>query len=365
MKILILTVSAGEGHNSTARAVNNVFTENGHQCVTLDICYEANKLLGVAVDKGYIFSIEHLSKLYSETYSKLLEREVGKSDIAVKTANYISKKLRKQIFEYAPDVIVCTHVFCGMVIKPYFMSGELKSKSIGILTDYTLHPYWEEATFLDYIVIPSEELSAECLNKGYKAEQIAAIGIPIQKKFSKHLNKEDARKELGLALEKPVIAVMSGSMCFGGLTETVKAIDLIDEPFQIIAVCGSDKKEFEKLQKNSFRHKVLSFGFTENINVIMDASECIITKPGGISISEAISRELPMILSKAVPGHEERNKQFLISEGVALGVGDGASVDTLLHRFLTDEALRENMLAAAKKISKNNATEKLYELAIK
>ncbi len=365
MKVLILTVSAGEGHNSTAKAVNNIFNENDHQCITLDICYEANRILGMAVDKGYIFSIEHLSKLYAETYSKLLEREVGKNDIALKTASYISKKLHKQILEYNPDVIICTHVFCGMVIKPYILSGELKSKTMGILTDYTLHPYWEETTFFDYVIIPSEELKPECLKRGYNDEQIAAIGIPIQKKFSNRLNKEEARKVLGLIPEIPVITVMSGSMCFGGLTETVLSIDSIDEHFQIIAVCGSDKKEFEKMQKTEFKHKILSFGFAENVNVIMDASECIITKPGGISISEAISRELPMILSKAVPGHEERNKRFLISEGVALGVSDDMPVDVLLRRFLTDEILRDEMLNSAKRMSKNNAAEKLYELAMK
>ncbi len=364
MKVLILTLSAGQGHNSTAKAVNNVFTESGHDCKTLDICYEVNKPVGFTVDKGYLFSVNHLASLYSKTYTKLLKREAGKRDITLKIARYLSKKLRTRILDFAPDVIVCTHVFCGMVIKPYITNKEINAKTIGILTDYTLHPYWEETTFLDHIVVPAQELLDECLKKGYNSEQIASIGIPIQKKFSTHISKADARERLGLMTDKPVITVMSGSMCYGGLAETVKALDKLSECFQIIAICGSSKKELKKLQESNFRHKILKLGFVDEVNVIMDASDCIITKPGGISTAEAISRELPMILTKAIPGHEERNLQFLVREGAALQVTKYESIDKLLKRFLTDTQLRESMLSATKRLSRNDAATKLLELTI-
>lgn len=364
MKVLILTLSAGQGHNSTAKAVNNVFTENGHDCKTIDICYEVNKPLGFTVDKGYLFSVNHLTRLYSKTYTKLLEREAGKRDITLKIAKYLSKKLRTRILDFNPDVIVCTHVFCGMVIKPYITNKEIGAKTIGILTDYTLHPYWEETTFLDHIVIPAKELSDECLRKGYRSEQLAPIGIPIQKKFSTHLCKTEAREKLGLMTDKPVITVMSGSMCYGGLTETVKALDKLSECFQLIAICGSSKKELKKLTESNFRHKVMKLGFVDNVNIIMDASDCIITKPGGISTAEAISRELPMIVSKAIPGHEERNLRFLVNEGAALEVTKTETADQLIQRFLTDKELQKSMLSAAKRLSRNDAANMLLQLAL-
>ncbi len=363
MKTLILTVSTGQGHNSTANAVQTVFTANGCECKKIDIGYEANKLLGFILDKGYLFSVNHLKKLYSKTYTGLMDREAGTEDITTKTARRISKKLRSRILSYAPDIIVCTHVFAAMVIKPYILSKEVHAKTFGIVTDYTIHPYWEEATALDYIVIPSEELSGDCIKKGYKESQILALGVPLQQKFSAVLSKDAAREQLGLLPELPVISVMSGSMCFGGLTNTIKALDKLERDFQLIAVCGSAEKELKKLQKENFRHNILKLGFTDKMNIIMDASDCIITKPGGLSTSEALSRKLPMILTKAIPGHEERNLSFFVNNGAALAVTDNETVDILLQRYFDDDTLRKSMHESAEKLSKFQAAENLYKFA--
>jgi processive 1,2-diacylglycerol beta-glucosyltransferase len=150
-------------------------------------------------------------------------------------------------------------------------------------------------------------------------------------------------------------------MCYGGVTNTVSSLDAIDECFQIVAVCGSSKKELEKLNAAKFRHKVLKLGFTKEVNVVMDASDCIITKPGGLSTSEALSRKLPMILTKAIPGHEERNLKFLCENGAALEVTEDDTADKLLRRFLSDENLKTSMCEAAEKIGRFRAAEALYE----
>ena len=339
MKTLILTVTAGYGHNSTAAAVKTAFSQDENECKVVDICYENNKLIGFTIDKGYLAS--------------------------VRLAEYLSKKYRDKILEYEPDVVVCTHVLAAMVIKPYILSGELNAKTFGILTDFTLHPYWEEATELDYIVIPSEKLADECIAKGYAPEQILSIGVPIQQKFSNVLSKAEARAQLGLMTDKPVITVMSGSMGYGGITETVRALDKINTCFQIIAVCGSAEKELKKLEMARFRHKVLKLGFSDQVNVIMDASDCIITKPGGLSVSESLSRELPMILAHPIPGHEERNLRFIVDNGAAIEITEDFKVDEAVKAFLTDEALRASLVASASAIGKKNAAGKLFEIASK
>ncbi|MBR2474503.1 MAG: glycosyltransferase [Clostridia bacterium] len=365
MKTLILTVTAGYGHNSTAAAVKTAFSQNGNECKIVDICYENNKAIGFIIDKGYLASVKLLKKPYSVVYTKLLEREAGKKDVTVRLASYLSKKYKEQLLEYAPDVVVCTHVLAAMVIKPFILSGELNAKTIGILTDFTLHPYWEEATAIDYIVIPSEKLADECIAKGYKPEQILPIGVPIQQKFSNVLTKSEAREQIGLMPDKPVITVMSGSMCYGGLTNTVKALDKINSCFQIVAVCGSSKKELKKLEREHFKHKVIKLGFTDKINIIMDASDCIITKPGGLSVSESLSRELPMILSHPIPGHEERNLRFIVDNGAAIEISKDKKVDEAVKDFLTNSNLRASLAHSASLLGKKNAAEKLFEVACK
>ncbi len=365
MKTLILTVSAGQGHNSTANAVKTAFSADGNECKIIDIGYTANKIVGYGIDKGYLFSVRFFSGVYSRIYSKLLNRKKGRKDVTVQTAKYISKKLEEVILAYNPDVVICTHVFAGMVISDYIISGKLKAKTFGILTDFTLHPYWEETTELDYIVIPSDELADECIKRGYKEEQILPFGIPIQQKFSEVQLKSKARAMLELSDDKPVVALMSGSMCYGGVTETVKALDKLDADFQIIAVCGNAKKELKKLYKERFNHKVIKLGYTNKVNIVMDASDVIITKPGGLSTSEALSRYLPMILTHPIPGHEERNLEFISGLGAALSVTKEKPVDMALYEFLTDSSLSESMREAAMKLGKHCAAEKLFEFASK
>ena len=362
MKTLILTVSAGYGHNSTAAAVQNVFSKDGDECRIVDICYENNKAIGYLIDKGYLLSVKWLKGFYSKTYTKLLGREAGKRDVTLWLSDYLTKKFRAYILDYAPDVIICTHVLGAMVATNYTKNGELNAKTVGILTDFTLHPYWEEATALDYIVIPNEKLADECIEKGYTNEQILPIGVPIQEKFSTVLSKEEARQVLGMMTDKPVITVMSGSMCYGGLTETVKALDKINRCFQIIAVSGSSKEELKKLEATKLRHKVLKLGFTDKMNVVMDASDCIITKPGGLSVSESLSRELPMMLVHPIPGHEERNLRFIVDNGAALEITDEYKADMAVKEFLSNKELSDSLKNSAITIGKKNAAEKLFEI---
>lgn len=361
IRALIISASTGQGHNSTAAAIQSVFIENGWECRTIDAHYQAFKPLGFCISKGYLITIKCLSGMYAHTYTKLESRKAGKNDMTVLSSKMISGRLGKYINEYQPDVIICTHVFGGMSIQHLMNKGKINAKTFGVVTDFTVHPYWEELLGFDGIVIPCEKLKAQALAKGFTEEQILPFGVPIHSKFSGKLSKEEARAQLGLMPDKPVITVMSGSMCHGGIYETIKKIDGINKCFQIIAICGSSKKQLEKLKKERMRHKTLKLGYTDKVNVVMDASDIIITKPGGLSTSEALSKDLPMFFSKPIRGHEERNLAFLTENGAAIAVTDETPVDELIKRYFTDEELRDSMRAAVNEVGKKDAAKKLFD----
>lgn len=360
IKALIISVSTGQGHNSTASALQSVFIENGWECRTIDAHYHAFKPLGFCISKGYLLTIKCISGLYAKTYTKLEQREAGKGDLTIKLGKMIAGKIGKYIDEYSPDVIICTHVFSGLTVQHLINQGKINARTFGIVTDFTLHPYWEELLGFDGIVIPCEKLEDRLIAKGFKKDQILPFGIPIHSKFSGKLSKEAAREQLGLMKDKPVITVMSGSMCYGGVTETVKKIDRLNECFQIVAVCGSSKKELKKLENTNFRHNVKKLGYTDLVNLIMDSSDIIITKPGGLSTTEALSKELPMIITKPIRGHEERNLAFLTEQGAAMSVTESVPVELLVHEFFTNKEMRENMQRAVCEISKKDAAKKFF-----
>ncbi len=235
----------------------------------------------------------------------------------------------------------------------------LSAKTFGIVTDFTVHPYWEDVTNLDYIVIPSERLGWQCRKKGFKNSQILPFGIPINKKFETKIEKSKAKEALGFYHDKPLITVMSGSMGYGSVSETVKKIDRLKKCFQIAAVCGSNTKEFDKLSNMKLCHRVKIYGYTDKVSLLMDGSDCIITKPGGISVSEALSKSLPMMLNRPIPGHEERNLTFLLNCGTAMAVSDNCPIEEILWQFLSDSELRFDMTKAAGKLGKTDASERL------
>ena len=361
IKALIISASTGQGHNSTANAIQSVFLDNGWQCTVIDAHYQAFKPLGFCLSKGYLITIKCFSGAYAHTYTKLERRKTGKKDMTVLSSKMIAGRIGKYIESYQPDVIICTHVFAGMSIQHLINKGKISAKTYGIITDFTIHPYWEELLGFDGLVIPSEKLMQQALNKGFKEEQLLPFGIPIHSKFSVSTEKRIAREQLGLMPDKPVITVMSGSMCHGGICRTVQRIDKINNCFQIVAICGSSEKQFKQLKNLTFRHKVLKLGFTDKVNLIMDASDIIITKPGGLSTAEALSKELPMIISKPIRGHEERNLAFLTDNGVAMSVSEDKPVDVLVKQYFTDEATRKNMKNAVNEIGKKNAAKKLFD----
>lgn len=360
MKILLLSITAGQGHHQTAKAISEYFQKRGHETVTLD-CYEyLSPPLKEAISGGYLVSTKYVPQLWGKFYS-LLEK-YDEYDAIVKGANhFMSRSLLKYVDDCKPDAVVCTHVFACMLMT-YIKRKRPEIMSIGILTDFRLHPYFE-CTELDYYVIPSEFLEYSVCEKGIAKEKILPFGIPIMEKFMNKSDKSQIREELNISPNKTIL-VMGGSMGFGNMTKTLKNIDNLDLNFQIIVVCGNNKKLYKKVNRTDFKHKVYNYGYVSNVDKLMDISDCIITKPGGLTTSEALSKELPLILSKPIPGQEDRNSEFLLNFGCAMKISKTLSAEEIVFQFFSNDKKRENMINNIKLIKKPNAVKDLYDFII-
>ena len=366
MKVLILTVTTGEGHNSAATALENKLISKGIETKKIDAYYYVNRFLGSTMANGYLLSIGNMSKSYSLVYDILEHRK--RSDLCfsptVLALRLIARKLFELVNDYSPDVIVCTHVFAAMPIEILKEKGLISAKTFAIVTDFTVHPYWEELKCFDHIVLPTEKLEWQCLKKSLRPEQLLPFGIPIKDGFNVTVPKTEAREQLSLFQNVPVIMVMGGSMGYGNLYKIIKKIDNIQGLFQIVAICGNNTKAYNKLSESEFKHSIKLFGFTTDIPLIMDAADCIVTKPGGITVSEALSKKLPLILTKPIPGHEERNMEFLINSGAAIGGNSKTSIEELIWCILSSPDRINLMSKAAELLGKPDSTENLSEFII-
>ncbi|MBP7072765.1 MAG: hypothetical protein KBB40_04620 [Clostridia bacterium] len=130
---------------------------------------------------------------------------------------------------------------------------------------------------------------------------------------------------------------MGGGLGLGGINNIVKAIDSNMEDIQIIAVAGRNNRLEAKLKDLSTKNKLVVYGFVNNMHELMELSDCIISKPGGVSVSEILSREKPLVIFSPLPGQEHENVEFLLNSGAAVTTSDARKVPALINQIFDSE----------------------------
>lgn len=360
MKVLILSITAGQGHHQTAMAISDDLAARNVECRILDVLEYIDPAIRDICSNGYLISTKHIPAAYGGFYSiadkRMRSRETTMMGL---TSSLMAKKLLKYIDQYKPDAVICTHVFAAQVMTQIKRYSGL---TVGIITDFTIHPYWDE-TSLDYYVTASELLTLQAEKKGISSDKILPTGIPIHEKFSRKIPKSDARKDLGIA-DITTVMVMSGSMGYGNLYKHIKRMDSLNFDFQIICVCGRNKRVKRSIDKIQSQRSIYNFGYVDNVDVMMDAADILVTKPGGLTVSEALAKRLPMILMNPIPGQEERNSEFLLNNGIAMLMTKTFPVDVCLFQMFVNNWRYEMSQEIVENVGKPFAAKSLGDFII-
>lgn len=355
MKILFLSVPTGGGHHQAARAMEHYFAKHENVvCKTLDIAENVNSSLADAVSKGYILTTTITPKIYGSLYDLLDTRDNSQGEVS-QAIKFLSKAFRKKLYAYIkdfrPDIIVSTHLFATITLNRIAKHHSVTAKLISIVTDFTVHPMWEQARS-DYFITASELLDFQALKKWGTTENVLPLGIPIHPKFSTKLPQAEARKTINVP-DKFTVLVMMGSMGYGTHTiDMLKRLNRLDEDFQILVVCGSNEKLKRKIDKCKLKKVVCTYGFVDNIDVLMDACNCIITKPGGLSTSEALAKNLPILMLDPIPGQEDRNKEFMLNNGIAISLSETFGAEEAIYQLLHYPFKAERLIENTKRFAK-------------
>jgi len=365
MRTLVISVTAGNGHNATAKTMAEYLEANGADATVLDLYKYISKIIYNMVDKGYLFSIRHTPKGFGRAYSGVERRKIPRKLLGILNSNRLLASRLAGFFEdYYPDVIIVTHVFAAQVLDVLQKQGHLQVPIVGVMTDYCIHPLWETVPRVKTIVVPSEIMRYAAARRGIEAERLVPLGIPVASKFSVKREKADARRTLGLDPDKTTILVMGGSMGYGDLLQSVIEIDRMDKGYQLACLAGANRRLLSQLKQLKTRHPLHVCGFTDQVDLYMDAADCIVTKPGGLSTSEALSKELPLILVSPIPGQEERNAHFFVNAGAAVLVSRHFPIAEAVYSVLETEGRLEHMKQAIRQIACPNAAADIADLAI-
>ncbi|MCL2045978.1 MAG: hypothetical protein FWG88_06295 [Oscillospiraceae bacterium] len=362
MKVLIASVTAGQGHHSAAAAITDLLTQRGHEAVTVDLIKEIGKPLYVAIDKGYNLSINLTPRQYGRFYNALeADSVLRRSVVKFFTNDFIANRANNKIQTIEPDVVISTHPLAGQVIDELIINGHLDALHVGIITDYTVLPTWEDAKNIDYIVTCSPAIETKAVARGIPAAKLLPFGIPIHKKFLSSMDPLSAKNTIGLDVDKPAAMIMGGSMGYGKIEAIVIDTAANVPQLQLVVVCGRS----EKLQKNltdlRLPDNIHIKGFVDNVDVIMDASDFIITKPGGLSVSESLQKMKPMVLFDPIPGQEEANADYLVNYGMAMRSSKNVAVWELVQILVNDKRRLEMMKESISAFAERDSTPRLVD----
>lgn len=363
-KVLILSASTGGGHNRAAKALTQELGKININCNIIDSLKMVNRMVDTVISKGYETSALYTPKAYGKIYrlsdSDLMRRGMDKNLIIT----YMVKKLKKLIQVEKPDLIIGTHPF------PVMAASKLKEKGIAdfpllsIITDFGIHQA-HIAKHIDSYIVGDEYVQSILEVQGIAKDRIFPYGIPIEKNFLSPVDTATLKHNLGLE-DKFTVLLMGGSFGAGNILEVLKQLLGVDEDIQIIIVCGRNLSLHHKLDKflrDHPHHKTIALlGYTNKMNYLMSMSDCIVTKPGGLTVTECILKQLPMIVPFYIPGQEEDNLDFLLNNGLAIKPTHGSELRTLIKNLYDYpeklQRIRQNMNSA----KKEDAAEKIAHL---
>lgn len=364
MKILILSCDTGEGHNSAGKAVKETAELKGHTVEMTDMFLLSGKRTSHAVAGAYVGIVKHIPFFFGFIYKLGILISSSRHQSPVYYANaLLGKKLAAYIDDHEFDVVVMPHLYPAETITYLKKKQLLHIPAVAIGTDYTCIPFWEE-TNLDYYVIPHEDLIPEYVKRGVPKEKLLPYGIPVRPSFHQKTAKDAARKKLDLPAGVPIFLVMSGSMGFGKLAVFAAKLALrCQNNEHIVIICGNNDKIRHVLRKEfRFNQRVHIIGYTDQVSLFMDACDVIYTKPGGLTSTEALIKNIPIVHTAPIPGCETANVHFFTRRHLSVSSKKLSKQIELGKKLIGHTSFRNEMYQAQRTHQKPDAAMQIVDL---
>lgn len=388
-KVLIMSASTGGGHNRAARAIkeeleSRTIDNMSIECEIVDSLKLVNNTMDKVISRGYEKSALYTPKAYGSVYRFSETTIASKNEFKTNPlTSLMAIKFKHLLNESTPDLIIGTHPFPMIALSTLKKNNNIHSLSrsesfykstkvdippmISVLTDYTTHSTWIQNE-IDYYIVGHEYVKELLVYEGVDSEKVKAFGIPVEKSFLSHRDRETVLTELGLSPEKLTVLLMGGSFGAGNIKETLEDLIAIDRDFQILVITGRNEHLKDKLSKmldSTIHNKnICLLGYTNKMNDILASIDVLISKPGGLTTTEALLNDVPMIVPYFIPGQEEENLDFLTNCGAALRTTKKYSLPVLLKVLIDDPSRLDNLRKNIKSIRKFDSAVNISNLVV-
>ncbi len=371
-KVIIFYASYGGGHLSAAKSIQKYMVENYPEIDTemIDCMKYISKTIEKLTTGAYREMAKKAPKLWGKVYSGSSKGLLSK--ISKDSNQLMASKLNKLIAQKKPDLIISTHPFSSQMVSYLKRKGKLDCKLATIMTDFAIHKQWligHENT--DYFFVSNDKMKEDLTSYGVDKNKIYVTGIPMSSRFFESFDSKEIFKMFNLDPDKKVILFFGGGEFGLGKDKTVSVLKAFIERvpnYQIVAVAGKNEKmkeAFEALVKEKHASsRVHVLGFTDKVPELMHISSLVVSKPGGLTTTETLASELPMIVINPIPGQEEENAEFLEQKGAGIWIRKEDNPDEILVSLFQNETKLENMKENAKLLAKKNSTKEICETLV-
>lgn len=369
-KVLIVYATYGNGHKMVANYIEDGFKrkDNNLEIETIDILDYSSPFIKVASKKLFektMFSKipiiwELAYKWYNNKY-----RSIGTKKLCYQL--YDKKSLRKKIEQFNPDIVISTHYFGSMLMEKYKRDKLINSKLYTLITDYELHEFWIKAVHSEEaIIVSNNEMKDEIVKKNIPKEKIKVFGIPVSQSFSLDLDSDDLKRKFKLD-SKPTVLFFGGGNNSKSSLGFFKTLLRYDKDFNIIFIAGNNLKLKNKVNELVKREKcknIKVLGYVKNVYEYMAASDLVISKPGGLTVSECIFLRKPMLIINHNAGQEKGNYKYLVKKKYAFKASTTRKFNFYLRLIKLNPKIL-NMMSKRMISKKETALNQLFKLVMK
>ncbi|KJJ84464.1 monogalactosyldiacylglycerol synthase [Candidatus Omnitrophus magneticus] len=365
-KIIILYSTGGMGHKKAAEAILEYFKQQNNPSLeikTIDSIDFGGAFYKFTYGTLYIFLMTKAKLLwgflYHLTNTKLFGAPLTKLARIIERIKL--KKLIETLIKENPDIIISTHFILPSIAAALKSKKDFHAKLYTVITDYGPHRFWL-SDYIDKYFIGYSVMARDMARYGVSENKLIVSGIPVMPNFYQDLDRIALKKKYNLTADEKTIFILSGGFGVGPIEKILKNLCRLKINFNVIVVAGHNEQLYKRLLNLSatLSYTIKIFGFTDKISELMGVSDLMITKAGGISISEAIARELPMILCASIPGQETWNENMLINRGAGKKSNKAENIAHIINQIFSSteyDSLKNNI----KKIAQNNAGKIIVE----
>ena len=371
-KVIIFYASYGGGHLSAAKSIQKYITENYENIETQMI--DCMKYVNRPIEKMTTGAYREMAKKAPKLWGKVYEgsQKGLLSEISKDSNKLMAKKLGKLINEINPDLIISTHPFSSQMASYLKAKGKIDCEIATILTDFAIHKQWLVGSeYTNNFFVSNDNMKNDMIELGINENKIHVTGIPMSDRFFENFDKEKIYKMFELNPSKKVILFFGGGEFGLGKDRTVQVLEAFIKKltdFQIVAVAGKNEKmkeAFEELVKNNqAEDRVRVLGFTDKVPELMNISCLVVSKPGGLTTTESLASNLPMIIINPIPGQEEENAAYLEKNKVAIWIKKGDNIKKILNELFYNPDKMQEMKIRARLISKKNSTKDICKILL-